>query len=792
MRGVLLVLGWMWACAAGAQAYKTGAAPAWVLPVAAEAAADPAWQPQRGSVAYLLRDTQTRVDARGKVTFMHLATKALDGSGVEKAANLSINFDPTYQRLTIHTINVIRDGKLIPRLAGARIKLLQRETELDYLIYDGSQTASVLLDDIRIGDIVDYSFSLDGANPVFKGKVSSRVDIEWAVPMDRSFVRLLMPLNRPLRVLTHNSKLQPAVSEADGYRDYRWDQRKIAAVKVDKNAPEWFNPYAAVQWTEFADWASVVGWSLPLYQPPAKLGPALRAELDRIAHDNGDAESRTAAVLRLVQRDVRYMGIEVGPGSHAPSAPDQVWLRRFGDCKDKTLLTVTLLRALGIDAAPALVNTEFTRDVEHWAPTPLAFNHVLVRVLLEGKTYWLDPTRSMQQGDLAHMAQADYGYALVLDPVSTALTRMEPSAGSLKTIRAVFDSTAGVGKPVDYTINTTMRGERADNLRRQLRYNRAELETQYQNFYARNYEGTHSNGAMKIEDNEARNELTTMESYRVPSFWVRNDKRGRDEAHVEASEIEDPLKAPEAVGRNAPLRLDFPREIIEVTEVRLPESWNIKTSDTRVNNPAFAFSYKVAKGADGKSVLITAHYKALRDHIEPGDMGNYAANLKQARDAIGYNLYSTPDASLAAEEEKPVRDRGWLLSIVVVALLAALVMLAQRMQRAPPAHAEVNRRLLLALVVISGFATLCWMAPALPKVLPEIAMVLVAAVTGYLLRTVPRVPATHMAYPLALRLYRARGHAVPKALRYFQRRLLPLLGWCAVGAALAKLLSLAA
>lgn len=792
MRGVLLVLGWMWACAAGAQAYKTGAAPAWVLPVAAEAAADPAWQPQRGSVAYLLRDTQTRVDARGKVTFMHLATKALDGSGVEKAANLSINFDPTYQRLTIHTINVIRDGKVIPRLAGARVKLLQRETELDYLIYDGSQTASVLLDDIRIGDIVDYSFSLDGANPVFKGKVSSRVDIAWAVPMDRSFVRLLMPLNRPLRVTTHNSTLQPAISEADGYRDYRWDQRNIAAVKVDKGAPEWFNPYAAVQWTEFADWASVVAWSLPLYQPPARPGPALRAELERIARENSGAESRTAAVLRLVQREVRYMGIEVGPGSHAPSAPDQVWLRRFGDCKDKTLLTVTLLRALGIDAAPALVNTEFTRDVEHWAPTPLAFNHVLVRVLLEGKVYWLDPTRSMQQGELAHLAQADYGYALVLDPVSTALTRMAPSAISLKTIRAVFDSTAGVGKPVDYTVSTTMRGERADNLRRQLRYNRAEMETQYQNFYARSYEGTHSNGAMKIEDDEARNELTTVESYRVPSFWVRNDKRGRDEAQVEASEIDEPLKAPEAIGRNAPLRLDFPREIIEVTEVRLPALWNIKTSDAKVADPAFEFSYKVAKGADGKSVLITAHYKALRDHIEPGDMGRYAGHLKQARDAIGYSLYSTPDAAAALEEETPARDRGWLLPAVALLLLAALVSVAQRMQRAPPAHAEVNRRLLLVLVAGSGFATLCWMLPVWPAVMPEIAMVLVATMGGYLLRTVPQVPATHLAYPLALRLYHARDRALPKALRYFRRRLLPLLGWCAVGAALAKLLSLAA
>jgi transglutaminase-like putative cysteine protease len=792
MRVVWLLLGLLWTCAAGAQAYKTGAAPAWVVPLAAEPATPPTWQPQRGSVAYLLRDMQTRVDQRGKVTYVHVASKALDGGGVEKLANLSINFDPTYQSLTLHAINLIRAGKVIPKLPGAKVQLLQRETELDYLVYDGSKTASVLLDDVRIGDIVEYAFSLDGSNPVFRGKVTSRVDMSWSVPVDRSFARLLIPSSRLLRLVTHNSKLQPVVSEADGYRDYRWDAQNIAATKVDKGAPEWFNPYVAVQWTEFDDWASVVQWSLPLYQTPRAPGPALHDEIARIRREYSSAAGRAAAVLQLVQRDVRYLGIEVGPGSHAPTAPDKVYQRRFGDCKDKTLLTVTMLRALDIDAVPALVNTEITRDVANWAPTPLAFNHVLVRARIDGQVYWLDPTRSMQQGELAHLYQPDYGYALVLEPGSTALSRMALSTGSLKTIRAVFDSTAGVDQPVNYTIHTTVQGERADNLRRQLRYTRSDMETQYQNFYARRYEGIHASGGMDIKDDEALNELTTLESYRIPRFWVRDDKHSRSQAQVESSEIEEPLKAPEAISRNAPLRQEYPREIIEVTEVRLPYAWNIKTSETTVRDPAFEFSYKVTKGADSKSVLIAAHYKALRDAIEPGDMGNYAAHLKQARDAVGYSLYSSPDAGAASEKSEttqPVR-RGWLVPVVAVLMLVTLAVLAQRMQQAPPAHTEVNRRLLLAGVLAAGLGVGCWMAPELVKVMPEVTMALLALLVRYLLRIVPTVPANHVAYPLALRLYRARDRRVPKALYFFQREMLPLLGWCAIGAVLARLVSL--
>ena len=52
------------------------------------------------------------------------------------------------------------------------------------------------------------------------------------------------------------------------------------------------------------------------------------------------------------------------PDHCGPSAPDAVYARRWGDCKEKALLMVTMLRALGIEASPALVNTERRDDID--------------------------------------------------------------------------------------------------------------------------------------------------------------------------------------------------------------------------------------------------------------------------------------------------------------------------------------------------------------------------------------------------------------------------------------------
>ena len=142
-------------------------------------------------------------------------------------------------------------------------------------------------------------------------------------------------------------------------------------------------------------------WAKPLYRVPASLDRPLQSVVERIARAEPSPAGRMLAALRLVQGEVRYLGVEIGQNSHAPNPPALVFARRFGDCKDKTLLTLTLLQHLGIEARAALVNTDLQRGVADQLPNPGAFDHVLVRAHVDGKTWWIDPTRRVQNADLA-------------------------------------------------------------------------------------------------------------------------------------------------------------------------------------------------------------------------------------------------------------------------------------------------------------------------------------------------------------------------------------------------------
>lgn len=680
--------------------YTIGPPPEWVERMAPDDAAPvPTGQVSQG-VYYLLSSQQTRVEGNDRALYRHFAMKALNENGVESIAHVEVGFNPAYHRLTLHEINVRRDGRVIPKLSAAAVRVLQREKELEYRIFDGSKTANVFLDDIRVGDVVEYAYTLRGTNPVFGGKLFGRFDLQWNVPVHRLHARLLVPVGREIHFGYQNTKTKPAVRERDGMREYRWEGKKISALVVENDAPGWYDPYPWVQWSEFSDWGSVARWAEPLYRLPERLTPALQAQADRIKRVAATPPERLLAALRFVQSEIRYLGVEIGAGSHAPSAPHIVLERRFGDCKDKTLLTMTLLRALGIESRAALVHTSTRRGIRDLYPTPVAFNHVLVRARLDGRDYWIDPTRAPQKGGVENLPQSDYGYALVIDTATRALTPMpNPPANTYKrTIRSVLDARGAQDQPVRYTITSVFEGASAESLRNALAAeNREQLQKKYLNFYARYYPGITIGTPFTVVDEDGANRLTVTEQYLVPEFWKRAETHKRLEAQIYVPDVDDYLRPPRVSVRQSPMALSHPVDLTHTTEVLLPDSWDIEPDHTKVVDPTFEFERRIT--LKDKLLVFADRFRSRADHVTSADTARYVANLERARDAAGYVLYQydevAPAASPPAAAHSVLERFNWSVALVAIMMLALWIVLAAKLYRydPPPPAAPIDMKL---------------------------------------------------------------------------------------------------
>ena len=116
-------------------------------------------------IAYSL--IERRVDAGSETYYVRTIEKVVASHGLEFASRVEVTFDPSYQELVWHSIDVRRGDETQSRLDLDRIQLTRRYQDLERSIYDGSYTAFILLDDLREGDEIHAEYSVIGFNPVF-------------------------------------------------------------------------------------------------------------------------------------------------------------------------------------------------------------------------------------------------------------------------------------------------------------------------------------------------------------------------------------------------------------------------------------------------------------------------------------------------------------------------------------------------------------------------------------------------------------------------------------------------
>ncbi|HWA15567.1 MAG TPA: DUF3857 domain-containing transglutaminase family protein, partial [Gemmatimonadales bacterium] len=623
------------------QTYRLGPAENWVQLRKPDVGVPLPTEAVTGGYELLLVDAQDRIGPGTADRYRHIAYRLLDQSAVTEHSEIELSWDPTYEELTLHSAAVIRDGQVINQLKSSRIRVVQRESSRDYHIYDGRLTAVLVLEDVRSGDAIDYSYTRRGSNPVFAGHYTAAVSQQQSVPVRERRFRLLWPRARQLYIKAHQTTVEPVVTENGAFREYTWEAKDLAPRVADPDTPSWFDPYPWIQLSDFADWRAVAAWGDTLFSAPGALPPALARQIATIRAEHSSQDAQALAALRYVQDKVRYLGVEIGVNSHRPYPVATVLQRGYGDCKDKVQLLLAMLKELGIESRPALVSTAYRDQIRALHPTSADFDHAIVQLVVNGETHWVDPTSTKEGGDL-RSASAQLGAALVLGPDRDAITTIppEPMAARRTEIGATF-SLGGVDQPAVLRVDTDYRGSAAVETRATTGTTSiAQLSRDYLKFYGSYYPGIEADGVPVIEDNRATNLLHITERYTIPGFWETDAEGPGHTGTLSPLELYNTIPSVTSSRRTMPLAIDHPTSVRYVMTANLKEGWGITPRVDSVRTPALRFVRDIE--VDGQTLRITYDYETLADHVEPADVPLHMKELGRLRDLIGYHVTPPP------------------------------------------------------------------------------------------------------------------------------------------------------
>lgn len=614
--------------------YRYGAVPAWVKPLppatTTEArAAAPGAKARREPLV----DVQVQLSPKSATaTYIHLQHEALDTSTLREVSEPQISFNPAYQQLVIHHLAVLRNGERLDRLKGARIELMRREQQLERQLIDGVRTALVVLSDVRVGDVVDVAYTLEGENPIFEGRYSALLQLASDAPVERLHLRIEAPAERRLNVKTLASDVVPERFEEGGRQVIRVLRERVPAVPDEAGTPPWFKVFPVLQVSEYGSWAEVDQWAQRLFAVEAQAA-GIAEKAAEFKAQGGTPEQQVAAALRFVQDEVRYFSASLGESSHRPKPAGRTLAERLGDCKDKTLLLNSLLGAMGFDAKPALVSMARNRGIANYLPSHDQFDHVISRVKVGDAVYFLDPTMNGQGYSLDKRGYYRYGAALVVGLGEVGPQPVLPPAFAQDALAFRQDwDFSQLARPPQLTTHFKATGLAAERWRANLAMAGLErLAESIGGAYVRLLPGLVSVGQPEVADDRESNEWVLKLRFEHPT--AGHYQRGWLDLEFPAIELTDALPVPPEARRRYPFMLDATRAAelrVSVTGAR-PFTAQ-PPAPQQLADKHFAFASRVE--ISGATVQFISRVERRADEVLPADVDGYRERVGRARQML--------------------------------------------------------------------------------------------------------------------------------------------------------------
>jgi hypothetical protein len=277
------------------------------------------------------------------------------------------------------------------------------------------------------------------------------------IPVVRTSYTLKLPPSFEYRaVWVRRDSMEPA---SIGPNQWQWALTDVPAVDVrhislhpapaameQRMSVHYFGP--GVNMPFRGNWSSIGEWYSQLSSDRLTPTPEIRAKAEELTAGKADFYAKAEAIANFLQRNIRYFAIEIGVGGYQPHFAAETFKNRYGDCKDKATLLLSMLSAVGIHGNLVMVHT--ARGVIDPKSPSRYGNHMIsaieipqgtdnselhsVVTLENGRRYLIfDPTQEwIPLGEIPAYEQGSYG--LLMDGKDSQIISLPVLKPDLSTI----------------------------------------------------------------------------------------------------------------------------------------------------------------------------------------------------------------------------------------------------------------------------------------------------------------------------------------------------------------------
>jgi hypothetical protein len=272
-----------------------------------------------------------------------------------------------------------------------------------------------------------------------------------------------------------------------GSNHWQWELSDVKQIRREEAMPPvqgvagqmivYFVPPGEKVTNYFTNWREMGEWYRGLIAGRLDASPEMKQTVAKITASAPTPLAKMQAIAQFIQRNLRYVAIELGIGGFQPHSASETFTHRYGDCKDKTAITISMLHEIGIESYYVIVNSRRGAVTQDTPPHIGAFNHAIVAIRLPegvsspsllaivqhpkyGRLLIFDPTDELTPfGALGSYLQASYG--MLVAPDGGELIQLPTQAAATNTIQRTAKLSLDGNGTLKGDVNEVREGDRA-------------------------------------------------------------------------------------------------------------------------------------------------------------------------------------------------------------------------------------------------------------------------------------------------------------------------------------------
>ncbi len=344
-------------------------------------------------IIYLLDEDIEEVFNDGKyISTVHNIFKIVSERGKDYA-DCEIPYNSRTQTISLlYARTITPDGKIIPLKKNA-IKVVAPYS--NFPNYSDFQELTFSMPGVSIDCVIDYKYVIE-KEPIIQAQFADNFFIQWYYPILLSRYSIITPENMDLKYHALNpikdAQRAPKVIHRGGKNIYLWEHRDIPQIFDEDYMPPMEEIAFNISVTTMESWEEFFHWWRKLIKGKTDPNEAIRKIATELTRDLSSSRDKIEAIFDYVKREVRYVSIDLGKSGYVPEPAPEVFENKYGDCKDKSTLLISMLKAAGIPAHYVLIPTHDVGNLIKHFPYPFQFDHCIVATEKEPEGYrFLDP-----------------------------------------------------------------------------------------------------------------------------------------------------------------------------------------------------------------------------------------------------------------------------------------------------------------------------------------------------------------------------------------------------------------